>query len=129
NKVQQILYAATLVPYIYADLIGKTLVDKAGLAVNLVVTDREPALDLRLKLEVPVVWLAKGEDGEGRSTESIPLPGESGLVICHPRFAGDNNTVRELLEELNQTIDLREPFTRIRDAMIEARKLGVNRAA
>ena len=29
NKVQQVLYAATLVPYVCADLIGKALVDKA----------------------------------------------------------------------------------------------------
>src|SRR5580692_5789697 len=54
NKVQQILYAGTLLPYVCGDLIGKALVDKAGLAVQLVVTTCEAALDLRLKLEVPV---------------------------------------------------------------------------
>ena len=127
NKVQQILYGPTLVPYLCADLIGKTLVDRAGIAVNLVVTDREPALDLRLKLDSPVVWLARSEEAGGR--ESIPLPGDRGVLVCHPRFAADNKTVGELLAELNQTIDLTEPFTRIRDAMTEARKLGVNRSA
>src|SRR5438876_870936 len=45
NKVQQILYANTLEPYICADLIGKTLFDKAGVPAQLVVTDREIVLD------------------------------------------------------------------------------------
>src|SRR5262245_21405555 len=57
NRVQQILYGGTLQPYICSDLIGKTLVDKAGVPVQLVVTDTEAALDLRLRLEVPVAWL------------------------------------------------------------------------
>src|SRR2546421_4254764 len=48
NKVQQILYGDTLLPYLCADLIGKTLVDKTGLPVQLLVTDREAVLDLRL---------------------------------------------------------------------------------
>src|ERR1051325_513871 len=62
NKVQQILYGDTLQAYLCADLIGKTLVDKAGVPVQLVVTDREAVLGLRLKIEVPVVWLAKADD-------------------------------------------------------------------
>jgi hypothetical protein len=109
NRVQQILYANTLQPYLFADLIGKTLVDKAGVAVQLVVTDREPVLGLRLKLEVPVVWLANG-----RETWS-----------CHPRYPGDAAMARELLGRLDSTFDLAEPFQRIREAVGEARKLGV----
>src|SRR5438105_12065758 len=62
NRVQHILYGETLEPYICADLIGKTLVDKTGVPVSLVVTDREAVLDLRLKLEVPVAWLAPADD-------------------------------------------------------------------
>src|SRR5215475_12294428 len=40
NKVQQILYGSTLEPYIHADLIGKTLVEKTSILVQLVLTDR-----------------------------------------------------------------------------------------
>ncbi|MFM7150199.1 MAG: hypothetical protein ACKO23_10185, partial [Gemmataceae bacterium] len=58
NKVQQILYAGTLVPYICGELIGKTLVEKAGVNVQMVLTTCGPALDLRLKVDFPVVWLA-----------------------------------------------------------------------
>src|SRR6516164_11592123 len=52
NRVQQILYGGTLQSYLHAELIGKTLVEKAGTAVQLLVTDQEPVLDLRLKVEV-----------------------------------------------------------------------------
>src|SRR4051812_23019311 len=55
NKVQQILYAGTLQSYLCSDLIGKALVDKAGVGVGMVVTDCESALDLRLKIDPLVV--------------------------------------------------------------------------
>src|SRR6516165_10429591 len=58
NRVQQILYGGTLQPYICADLIGKTLVDKTALGVQLFVTDCAMALDLRLRIDIPVAWLA-----------------------------------------------------------------------
>src|SRR5207237_8779972 len=63
NKVQQILYGGTLVPYICADLIGKTLMDKAGVPVQLVVTDKEAGLDLRVRAEEAELCTAPPEDG------------------------------------------------------------------
>src|SRR5437762_765396 len=62
NRVQQILYGSTLQPYICSDLIGKTLVDKTSMAAQLILTDRPSALDLRLRVEVPVLWLAAADD-------------------------------------------------------------------
>jgi hypothetical protein len=123
NKVQQILYGETLQPYVCADLIGKTLLDKAGTPVQLVVTDREPVLDLRLKVEVPVVWLAPAEGGTG----PVVRPAANGRrpLLCHPRFPGDAEAARELLAPLEATLDLAEPFGRIREAIAEARKMGV----
>ena len=117
NRVQQILYGGTLETYICADLIGKTLVEKAGVAVQLVATDRQEVLDLRLKLDAPVALLtppAPGEAMKGR------LP-----FRCHPRFEADVAAVHEILERLDATFDLAEPFQRIRDAVGEARKMGV----
>src|SRR5207302_4786717 len=58
NRVQQILYGGTLLSYVCADLIGKTLVDKTGAAVQILVTDTPAALDLRLRVETPVYWVA-----------------------------------------------------------------------
>ena len=100
-------------------LIGKTLVDKAGLPVQLIVTDRESALDLRLKVEAPVVWLAPAEE-----PRAVVRTSRGGLVL-HPNYSGDEKLVRELVGRLDSTFDLAEPFQRIREAIGEARKMGV----
>src|SRR5947209_11673269 len=66
NRVQQVLYGGTLRPYICADLIGKTLVDKTATGAQIIVTDCRPVLDLRRLIETPIVWLAiSGESGGG----------------------------------------------------------------
>jgi hypothetical protein len=106
NRVQQILYAETLEPYICGDLIGKTLVEKTGAPVQLVVTDTEAALDLRNRQDVPVVFLA-------------PQP------RWHARYPDDRQLVEQTLDQVRGTLDLAEPFQRIREAMNEARKMGV----
>jgi hypothetical protein len=127
NRVQQILYAGTLEPYVCADLIGKTLVDKAGVPVQLVVTDCQAVLDLRLKLETPVVWLTATEAVQSPRPASVvgPAGNGRGLLHCHSQFPGDAADARELLQRLDSTFDLAEPFARIREAIGEARKLGV----
>jgi hypothetical protein len=132
NKVQQILYGGTLLPYIFADLIGKTLVEKAGMPVGLVVTDKEAVLDLRLKLEAPVLWLAAADDPRalalaGGSTGVMSAGKGRGPLLCHPRYSDtDVVSARELLGRLDSAFDIAEPFSRIREAIAEARKLGVS---
>src|SRR5271163_3501955 len=54
NRVQQILYGDTLPAYVCGELIGRTLIEKTATAVALVITDNPLALDVRLRLEVPV---------------------------------------------------------------------------
>ncbi len=121
NRVQHILYAGTLEPYICADLIGKTLVDKAAVPVQLLVIDREAVLDLRLKMECPVLWLPASDDNRATT-----LAGNSSLR-CHPRFPDDVALIRERLARLDAGFDLAEPFARIREAIGEARKMGVHK--
>lgn len=128
NRVQNILYAGTLEPYICADLIGKTLVDKAAVPVQLIVTDRQAALDLRHKVECPVVWLAPADEA-GVSGETVVRPAESGRgpLLRHGKFPDDLPRSRELLTRLDGAFDLAEPFARIREAIGEARKMGVHK--
>lgn len=133
NRVQQILYAGTLQAYICADLIGKTLVDKTGIPVQLVVTDQEAVLDLRLRLEAPVIWLAPANDpltARLTAAGAQVRPGADGKpsLLCHPRFLTDLPALRTLLDRLDG-MDLAEPFGRIREAISEARKMGVTSKA
>jgi hypothetical protein len=122
NRVQQILYGAALPGYVCGELIGKTLLDKTMTPVGLVITDSPLALDLRLRLELPVaLWQPSGVEAPG-------MPVQPG-VYCHERFVVDAAVIRAIVEKLGP-FDLGEPFQRIREAMSEARKMGVaNRLA
>lgn len=123
NRVQNILYAGTLEPYICADLIGKTLVDKSAVPVQLLVTDRAAVLDLRLKLDYPVVCLA---ERDGTQAAAAVQDGQ-GPLRCHSQFPDDAARMRELLGCLDAGFDFAEPFVRIREAIGEARKMGVHK--
>jgi hypothetical protein len=46
------------------------------------------------------------------------------MLYCHPRFRADVARVREVLMRVDSTFDLAEPFSRIRQAIGEARRLG-----
>ncbi|HEY7326244.1 MAG TPA: hypothetical protein VH592_01295 [Gemmataceae bacterium] len=131
NRVQHILYASTLEAYICADLIGKTLMDKAAVPVQLLVTDRASVLDLRLKLECPVTWLAESADAQATVLAErglvVPTQPEHRPLLCHSRFPDDVAMTRELLNNLDAGFDLSEPFVRIREAISEARKMGVHK--
>ena len=130
NRVQQILYGDTLQSYVCADLIGKALVDKAGMPVQFLITDQERVLDLRGKVEVPVLWLAAADDPRAVALASTgaavaPAAPGRGPLLRHPHYPGDEAPARELLARLDGGLDLAEPFARIREAIGEARKLGV----
>jgi hypothetical protein len=132
NRVQQILYAGTLESYICADLIGKTLMEKTAVPVQLLVTDRATVLDLRLKMECPLVWLAGSDDPRAAvrvESGAAVFPAQSGRgpLLCHPRFPDDVGLTRDLLNRLDSDFDLFEPFVRIREAVGEARKMGVHK--
>jgi hypothetical protein len=135
NRVQQVLYAGTLEAYLCADLIGKTLVEKTGVPVQLILTDTKAVLDLRNRLEVPVLWLAPSASADqlvgseapatATTTEVGPAPANRGTLHCHARFPDDAVRIRDLLERVSGAVDPAEPFARIREAIGEARKMGV----
>jgi hypothetical protein len=131
NRVQQILYGPTLTEYLHADLIGKTLVEKTGVQPTIIVTDSLSALALRNKLDLPIVAI-RPDDFDLSASDVLPLPHprSSILLVYSARHAADRQRIEEILERVDPAVDLAEPFTRIREAVGEARKMGVtNRAA
>lgn len=117
NRVQQILYGATLDRALCADLIGKALFEKTAAVVQLVLTDAAALLDLRRHVGVPVAFVPRASDADGAGFH------------CHAEFPEDEGQVQALLRTLDASFDLAEPFTRIREAVAEARKLGVTSRA
>ena len=126
NKIQQILYGPTLEPYLCSDLIGKKLLEKTTTPVKFVFTDHPAVLDLRMQIEMPVGLLTTEFRPADAALPGLPVTDK---VCCHGRFPEDVAGLRTLLEQLS-SFDLADPFVRIREALAEARKLGVaHRAA
>lgn len=116
NRVQTILYGPALPGFLAGELIGKTLVDKSTTPLRWIVTDSPNALDLRPLVSVPVALLTA-------------QPPETGVVsvgnrlFVPDRFADDVPVIADLIAQ-SPSLDLSEPFQRVRDAIVEARKLG-----
>jgi hypothetical protein len=130
NRVQQILYGGTLRPYICGDLIGKTLVDKTSAPAQLIFTDTESALDLRLRVECPVAWVTPagilpGPEAAGTHATLCVQRAAHGAVFHHSGFPQDAIFIREVMDRFDGSLDLNEPFARIREAINEGRKMGI----
>jgi hypothetical protein len=123
NRVQQILYGGTLQAYVCAEVIGRALVDKTATPVQVILTDRESVLELRASLTTPVAWSRPIASPPGPTTQ-VESP-----LICHRLFPEDRQTVQKILDRIQAPVDLAEPFVRIRDAIAEARKMGVTTRA
>jgi hypothetical protein len=120
NKVQQILYGDTLQAYLCGEVIGKTLIDKSATRAQIVLVDNPMTLDLRLRIDVPIaLWHSVVDPDQ-------PMPGlmVQPRLFCHPQFPEDVAAIRTAIEKLG-AIDFGEPFARIREALSEARKMGV----
>jgi hypothetical protein len=127
NRVQAALYGPTLPEYLLADLIGRTLIEKTATKPDLVVTDVPAALPLRSRVEMPVVALRAQNAAD---TLSFDHPRAAGGLSLSARFATDRAAVAQVLDRVDTAVELAEPFARIREAIAEARKMGVtNRAA
>ncbi len=129
NKVQQLLYGPTLRPYLCSDLIGKTLIDKAGTTANVIITDNDAALELRNQGSTPVAWLAPMDHPRvAELSETVIAKTKSYALLAHPKFQGDVASIKEMLHQTDVS-DISEPFARIREALTEARKMGALKAA
>lgn len=120
NKVQQILYGPTLGGYLCGDVIGKTLIEKTATNVRCILVDNPLALDLRLRIEMPVGLWHPLVDPEQAPPGFEVMP----RLYCHEERTSDADVLRDAIAKMG-SLDVSEPFTRVREAMSEARKLGV----
>lgn len=130
TRVQAILYAGTLEEALCGELIGRTLVEKAGTAAQLLVTDRPAVLSVRRRVETPTVYIAPpGAEADASLLLMRAADSDRPAVYGSPEFPDDLPAVRELLGQIGPFLDLLEPFARIREAVVEARRAGASRVA
>ncbi|MBI1831410.1 MAG: hypothetical protein HYR84_08170, partial [Planctomycetes bacterium] len=110
----------TLPRYLCGEIIGKTLVDKTTTPVQWILVDNPMTLDLRLRVDIPVALWQSTVDPD----RALPGLLVQSRIFCHMHYPQDVAVLREKIEKLG-SLDFAEPFLRIREAMNEARKLGV----
>jgi len=119
NQTQVILYGPTLAPFVYAELIGKTLFARLDVKPQLIVIDQTPLLELRLHVPATVAQLFDPQ------TESSVLPDETRLqcgrqhLKFHADCPHDRDDAAERLAALPADADLREPLERVSEALQE----------
>ena len=137
SRAQQILYGATLAPYICGEQIGAALTRKSDIPTAIYFTDRLDMLAVRPLVNSPVVYLElppQGDDGASgnklridASHAQLPTPHAEAFISfqthdCSMRvnaaFAGDQQTVTAVLEA-EMSLDLCEPFQRVHEALEE----------
>jgi len=126
NKTQQILYGPTLRPYVLAELIGRTLVEKASVKPSLIITESADLLDLRIHVACPVASLANAKSSLDSSLPSLRL-GEQTIVFAADR-ADDRDSVQAQAKQIPSDADLKEPFDRVREALQETLRTTMSRA-
>ncbi|MEM9701997.1 MAG: hypothetical protein AAF907_06095 [Planctomycetota bacterium] len=127
DRTQQILYGPTLVPYLLGEVIGGTLVKKAGVKPNLVLCDSPAMLSLRPHTD-RVVARVEGDAGDSLETHEAGPNGGSALSVgCrtlhfHPAHGADRQFVADCRDRIPEHADLSEPFERVREALSETCK-------
>ena len=73
----------------------------------------------------PVAWLVSADDPQAKEPRSVSLPGGRAALVCHAQHPGDVEAIGKLLATIDGGVDLAEPFNRVKEAIAEARKMGV----
>ena len=141
NRTQQILYGPTLKPYVLGELIGRTLLEKVGVKPHLVLVETQDLLDLRSATAVPVASLLAIDDPSttrNASTDENGKPGKTlpnnmrlgnETIVFNPSHNEDRSEIEKFAKLIPGDADLREPFERIREALVETIRLSMSRPA
>lgn len=123
SRAQQILYGPTLEPYLLGEQISVALLNVAKLKPCVILTDCAAALEAREKFASPVVLLLE----DVTSTPAV-VPGQFEVgahwLQLPVGYEADERSVVEALTQLAVHVDLAEPFSRIREAISEAQRIG-----
>jgi hypothetical protein len=126
NSTQEILYGPTLSAFILGELIGATLVEKAGVKPQLILTDREQILELRNHISQPVALVESRSQRDNDAASKLTTLGRQ-IIRFHPAHSDDESTVSRDSRQIPTDADLQEPFERVREALQETLRSGALR--
>jgi hypothetical protein len=123
SRTQEILFGPTLAPYLEGELISAALLARAKTAPVVICTDRPSVLAVRSRTDLPVILSLSDGASAPRGLELLPL-GENLAAV----FTQDRARVESACGTLLAGLDLCEPFSRIREALDEARSGAVGKS-
>ena len=142
SRAQTLLYGPTLEEFVCGEQIARALVTKAKLKPDLLVVDSAAALGLAQVCDLPLVQLCT-EVAISPACERLLLPkiaagpaGSQDDVDCRHLHVGDyefalpantqvtDATLKQIIAQLAAHFDLREPFQRIVEALVEAHPIA-----
>jgi hypothetical protein len=127
TRTQEILYGRALAPYLHGEQIGQTLLTKSKLTPLVLCTDSIAMLAVRDCTDLPVVLVtgdSKHEQADFAAKCSAPFALARNEVATAAGHAADRQQIEAAWPAQAATIDLLEPFARIKEALAEAQKLG-----
>jgi len=122
NRAQEILYGPTLRRYLYGEVLGPALLGKLKVEPLLLCTDQLEALASREFHAIPTLLVIDAAGTSSPPPELVQFKLGKNRVAVEPAWAGDESESLRRWEPFVGRLDLAEPFTRIRDAIDEARK-------
>ncbi|MDB5389399.1 MAG: hypothetical protein JWM11_5045 [Planctomycetaceae bacterium] len=136
NRTQEILYGTTLGSYVVGEVIARTLIEKVGVKPHLILTELAEILELRNHVSMPVGFLEPdrvivAETTSNTLTEQptteAPLKIGRQWFRLHAAHTDDRADVENHSTQIPKDADMREPFERVREALLETVKNGVAR--
>jgi hypothetical protein len=122
NRTQEILYGPTLKPFLYSELIGKTLIERLQVRPQLLLIDQPELLALREHLDLPLACVVAGGRGRDELPDQTHIALGNRRVWFHPDHPDDEDRVREYSQRIPADADTSEPIDRVREALEETLK-------
>lgn len=141
NRTQQILYGPTLKPYVLGELIGRTLIEKVGVKPHFVIVESPDLLELRNVAAMPVASLLETESDKSKkksasreseqSEATLPFTLTFGgeTIALSSTHKDDRTEIEKFAKLVPADADIREPFDRIREALLETIRTSISRPA
>jgi hypothetical protein len=122
TRTQEILYGRTLKPFLCGEQIGPALMAKAKTEPLVVFTNHTDLITLRDFISVPVVLVDVNHYGDVGEENLHAFELGKHRVAIENRYSTDQTTVCDQWRVHAISLDLTEPFERIRNALEEAQK-------
>jgi hypothetical protein len=123
NKTQEILYGPTLQPYIFSELLGKTLHERLAVKPDLIIVEQPELLDLRSHIPTPVACVVSDTTEHEQADQARTQVGRQ-LLALHAQFSDDQTHLERAARLIPADADLAEPLERVGDALRETVRAG-----